>query len=88
MSIGKFLGRKVVTTFSGAVSGAAGAVVDTATDVMKSVVGGATDVGLQVRKKKSDAACEQLHKIKALFDAGVISQSEFESKKHEIIKGL
>jgi hypothetical protein len=55
---------------------------------MKSVVGGATDVGLQVRKKKSDAACEQLHKIKALFDAGVISQSEFESKKNEIIKGL
>jgi hypothetical protein len=81
MSIGKFLGRKVVTTFSGAVSGAAGAVVDTATDVMKSVVGGATDVGLQVRKKNQMRPASSYIKSKRFLMPGSSPRASSNPKK-------
>ena len=90
-----FVGKKVAESVTDVATGAADVVIGAVGDVAKTATTKVLDVGNEIdknkiesRKQKSQMAEEKLVKLKSLFDSGILSQQEFESKKSEIISEL
>jgi uncharacterized protein YbcV (DUF1398 family) len=92
MGIAKFIGKILAESATNVVTGAADVVLGAAGDIAHSATTKVLNVGNEMHKSKieksnmnTQMAEEKLHKLKSLYDAGVLNQAEFESKKLEVL---